>query len=132
MFEFEQMEEFGFQVHGSDVQDVPASSIKPHPRNARVGDVSAIRESIRENGFFGACIVQESTRYILAGNHRYLAAVAEGATMIPCVFVDVEEDAAQRILLADNRTADLADYDHNALAEVLQEVSANGGLSGTT
>ena len=57
---------------------VPLASLKRHPDNPRRGDVKAIALSINKNGFYGAVIVQRSTRYILAGNHRADADLGEG------------------------------------------------------
>ena len=114
------------------IESVPLSKLEPHPENARRGNVKAIRESIRENGWWGAVLVQRSTRRIIAGNHRYQAAVAEGLDKIPAIFVDCDDDEARRIMLADNRTTDLATYDDQALADLLRETSANDrGLLGT-
>ncbi len=52
--------------------------LRCHPANARVGNVDGIAESIRVNGFFGTIVAQRSTGYILAGNHRFRAAVQVG------------------------------------------------------
>ena len=84
------------------------SAIRVHPENARQGDIGAICQSIEHNGFFGACVVQESTGYILVGNHRYQAAAYSGASTVPAIFVDVDDERALKILLVDNRTNDLA------------------------
>ena len=114
-------------------QLVPVGLLRRHPRNARQGDVGAVYESIEHNGFFGYVVVQKSTNYIIAGNHRYLAALQHNMREIPAVFVDVDDEAALRILLADNRTSDLASYDNNRLAEILAELenSTEGKLAGT-
>lgn len=110
----------------------PIDAIRPHPRNPRQGDVGAIHESIENNGFYGSVIAQKSTGYILAGNHRWQAARQAGATEIPVTWVDVDDDHALRILLADNRTNDLANYDNEALAEILKDLHAETGtLIGT-
>lgn len=53
-------------------------SLQPHPQNANEGDVGAIVESIDENGFFGAVLVQASTGRILAGKHRWASAIERG------------------------------------------------------
>lgn len=37
---------------------LPVDALEPHPDNPRRGDVDAIAESIRHNGFFGAVLVQ--------------------------------------------------------------------------
>jgi hypothetical protein len=110
---------------------VSVGAIKPHPRNSRQGDIGAIHESITENGFFGACVVQRSTGHILAGNHRYLAAIDADFNEVPVIWVDVDDDRALRILLADNRTNDIASYDNAALAEILSELANTSDLLGT-
>ena len=89
--------------------------IKPHPDNARRGNVDAIRQSIQANGFFGSLVVQRSTGHILVGNHRFRAAQAEQLPEVPVMFIDCDDDEAKRILLADNRTSDLGVYDDELL-----------------
>lgn len=107
-------------------------AIRHHPENQRQGDVGAVWESIHENGFYGALIVQQSTGHILVGNHRYRAALEEGATHVPVIYLDVDDDRARRILLVDNRTNDLASYDEEGLAEMLKSIiDETGHLQGT-
>jgi ParB-like chromosome segregation protein Spo0J len=109
----------------------PIDKLRPHPRNPRAGDVAAIRESLDAHGFFGALVAQRSTGYILAGNHRFRAACQRGAERLPVLWVDCDDDAALRILLADNRTSDLAEYDRAALAEILRALQeTDAGLAG--
>ncbi|MGI9459096.1 MAG: ParB/RepB/Spo0J family partition protein [Pirellulales bacterium] len=105
--------------------------IRPHPDNARRGNVDAIRQSIQANGFFGALVVQRSTGHILVGNHRFRAAQAEEMLEVPVIFVDCDDDEAKRILLADNRTSDLGVYDDELLLELLTDVQALDQLDGT-
>ena len=107
------------------------AELKVHPRNARKGNVGSISESIEHNGFFGACVAQVSTGHILVGNHRFLAAREQGMETVPVLWVDVDNARAVKILLADNRTNDLADYDNKALTEVLSDISNTDGLEGT-
>ena len=104
--------------------------LQAHPRNPRRGDVDAIRDSIRRNGFFGVIIAQEETGYVLAGNHRLQAAKAEGITHVPTMWVSCDDDTAARILLADNRANDLAVYDDSELLSLLSEFDM-GDLEGT-
>lgn len=115
-----------------NVQHVPVDRIRLHPANPREGDVGAIWESIQENGFFGALVVQESSGCILAGNHRWLAAKEAGMDEVPVIYVDVDDERAMRILLADNRTNDVATYDGEQLADLLEHLeSTDDGLAGT-
>jgi hypothetical protein len=113
------------------VKVVDVETLKHHPKNPRKGNIESIRESIRVNGFYGALVVQKSTNYVLAGNHRLKAAKAEGITEVPVAFVDVDDETAIKIVLADNRTNDVAEYDDAALAELLASVSNQYGLDGT-
>lgn len=111
---------------------VPLDALTPHPRNPRQGDVGAIVESLDANGQYAPIIVQRATGYILAGNHRYLAARAAGMTEIATVYVDVDDEHALRILLADNRTSDRASYDTAELLALLNGVLTDtGSLYGT-
>jgi hypothetical protein len=104
---------------------VDVDSIEPHPRNVRQGDVGAISESLKHNGQYRPIVVQKSTNQILAGNHTWKAAKALGWNKIAVTYVDVSDDEALRILLADNRTNDLATYDTTALAELLEELATS-------
>lgn len=97
-------------------------TLKHHPENPRVGNVPAIVESIRQNGWFGALIGQKSTRYILAGNHRLKAARELDIKTVPVIWLDIDDQAARKIVLTDNRTSDLATYDDEALASLLKEL----------
>jgi ParB-like chromosome segregation protein Spo0J len=110
---------------------VAMDAIRRHPKNPRRGNVDAIASSIEHNGFHGAVIVQRSTRYILAGNHRYEALKRAGASLVPVLWVDVDDRTARRILLADNKTNDVAGYDDIALAELLDAARTEGDLAGT-
>jgi ParB family chromosome partitioning protein len=106
-------------VHDLAVTHVPIGSVTPHPRNARRGDVEAIVDSMEENGVFAPIVVQRSTGHIIDGNHRWLAMKQRGEDTAPVVFVDVDDEQALRILLAANRTNDVATYDDAALVELL-------------
>ena len=106
-----------------ELELVAAERLTPHPQNPRCGDVERIRGSIAANGFVGAVVVQRSTGHILAGNHRYRAALADGATHVPVLWADVDDDVARRILLADNRTGDAAGYDAAALDGLLRQLA---------
>lgn len=104
------------------------SELKPHPDNPREGDVGAIHQSIEATGFYGALVVQKSTGHVLAGNHRLQAALHAGAKTLPVIEVDCDDETARRIMLADNRTSDLATYDTDAL---IASLTALGDLDGT-
>lgn len=112
-------------------ETVGLDALRVHPRNPNQGDVGAILTSIEDNGWFGAVVAQRSTGYILAGNHRFQAAKLDGADEIPVIWLDVDDRKATKILLADNRLAELATRDQEALATLLTELAHDDDLSGT-
>ena len=52
------------------VPEFPIDELLEHPDNPRRGDEDAIGESMAAHGFYGAVLVQASSRRIIAGNHR--------------------------------------------------------------
>ena len=106
-------------VLDSAVIDVPVDRVTPYPHNPRKGNVDLIAESLEENGQFRPIIVQKSTSYILGGNHTYYGAVKLGWAKIKAVYIECDDEEAKRIVLADNRTSDLAGYDDEVLGMIL-------------
>lgn len=107
------------------------SELQPYYRNARRGNVDAIAESLQVNGQYKPIIVNEGTQTgrpweVLVGNHTVQAAEQIGLDKLDAVVIDVDDDRARRIVLADNRTADLATYDDALLADLLSEADLAG------
>ena len=101
---------------------VPLAELRPYPGNPRRGDLGAIQSSLRANGQFRPIVVNRRTRQVLGGNHLVEAARGLGWSEIAATYVDVDDEQARRIVLADNRTSDLATYDDEALADLLSEL----------
>ena len=120
------------EVSNLKITKVPIEQLSVHPHNARQGDIGAISKSLEEHGQYRPIVVQKSTMRVLAGNHTLQAAVALGWKHVEAVTIDVDDDQALRILLVDNRTNDLADYDKTTLADVLEALARSEfGLAGT-
>lgn len=123
-------------------QTVPLLDLNHYSKNPRRGDVQAIKGSIVANGIFRPVIVNKGTytdkpNEILAGNHT-VKAIRELAEENPddrrwqqveVWMVDVDAERAARIVLADNRTADLGSYDNEELLGLLNMM--DGDLDGT-
>lgn len=115
---------------------VPIGSVRrlPPEENPRRGDVPSMKESLQENTQYRPAVVniREGTRYgdrtILAGNHTHQALEELKAEEIAVTFVDVDDEAAWKIILADNRQGDLGYYDPAAL---LAAFELAGGTKGT-
>lgn len=113
--------------------EIAVADLRPYHKNPRRGDVTAIAESLAVSGQYRAIVVNKGTKTkrkfeVLAGNHTYLAAQSLGWSHVAAHLVDVNDNAAAKIVAADNRTADLADYDDAVLLELLQSLD---NLEGT-
>ncbi len=117
----------------NEITRVNVDLIEPHPDNPRIGDVEAIKKSLIANKQFQVILVQESTGFILAGNHTYLAAVELGWEEIDVSYLKVDDLHAKAIMLAANKTADLGTYDERLLASLLSDIIDDGDelLGGT-
>lgn len=107
--------------------DYPIADLIEHPDNPNRGDMNVIRESIEHHGFYGAVLVQKSTGYIIAGNHRTRAAAELGETTVPAIVVDVNDEQARRIMLMDNRARDRSDTDDTILRMILADMDDLAG-----
>lgn len=107
-------------THNLTTTHTPITTLTPHPHNPRNGNTEAIQESLRTNGQYKP-IVATTDGTILAGNHTYAAAMELGWDHLDVVTLDLDpsSDEAHRIMLADNRIADLGRYDTGLLLELL-------------
>lgn len=116
---------------------MPVADLSPYYKNARRGDIEKVAESLHENGQFKPIVVNIGGKTgraneILAGNHTFLAARKLGWRTILCSWVDLSEDDARKVVLADNAAGDNSTYDEALLTELLQEQKeAVGTLIGT-
>lgn len=94
------------QVHQSKM--IHKDELFTHPSNSNKQSkhvFSEIRKSIRENGFDETLLVvprseEEGFGYwIVSGNHRFLAGVAEGVVSFPCVVRDNWDEVKEQIEL---------------------------------
>src|SRR5690349_13260400 len=120
-------------IHDLVTARVPVADLRTFHRNPRRGDVDAIARSLAVQGQYRPIVVNRGTftlrrNEVLAGNHTLKAARELGWSHITVCWVDVDEDQAARIVAADNRTADLGDYDDAVLADLLGDLD---GLDGT-
>jgi len=111
---------------------VPAASITPDPRNANNGDIDEIVASLLVNGCYRPVYASRETQTIIAGHHLYAALLELGAQMIPVMWLDGDDEAGVRMMLADNRIAALARMDEALLLDLLRAIDTTPtGLAGT-
>src|SRR6478735_316145 len=119
-------------AHDLTVHWAPLTKYQQAPWNAHTGDVEEIARSIARNGFYAPMVVQRSTGYIIKGNHTWAAALSLGLELGPFVLLDVDDERAKRIAIADNRTARLGRDDEALLLTLLEDLRASDeGFEGT-
>lgn len=115
------------ELQGAAVEiDVP----KYHPKNARTHDIPKIQSSLARNGQYKKLTVQKSTGYVLAGNGTLEAARGLGWKRIAVEELDVGDQDAIRIVLADNKTGDGSSYEVDKLVELIKELDGDYDGSG--
>ena len=100
------------------------------PRNVRSHDgknIAAIKRSLQEFGQQKPIVVN-TTGEVVAGNGTLAAAVELGWDNIAVVETDLVGASAAAYAIADNRTAELAAWDEDALANTLEELCNDGDL----
>lgn len=109
------------------------SELKVDPNNARrhsLQNVEAITRSLLQFGQRRAAVIRADGT-IVAGNGMYEAAMAAGFQTLHCHVVpdDWSDEQAQAFAIADNRTAELADWDEQQLIDSLSAFSSDDLLA---
>ena len=102
------------------------SEITPYENNPRQNDaaVDAVVASIREFGFRQPIVV-DTEGVIVCGHTRYKAAVKLGLEKAPVhVAKDLTPEQIKAYRIADNKTAELADWDYDLLPIELADLQA--------
>lgn len=97
--------------------DLQISEIKPYEKNPRNNKpaIDAVANSIKEFGF-KVPIVIDKNNVIVCGHTRYAAAKKLKLKSVPCIMADdLTEEQIKAFRLADNKTAELAEWDFDLL-----------------
>lgn len=108
-----------------DIQYRSIDDLKAYENNPRNNDpaVDAVAASIKNFGF-KVPIVIDKNDVIVCGHTRVKAAEKIGMKVLPCVVADdLDEEKINAFRLADNKTAELAEWDIEKLVEELQDIS---------
>lgn len=100
-----------------EIIDVPVKALKPYKRNPRKNDkaVEYVANSIRQFGFKVPIVIDENYE-IVCGHTRWKAAKVIGLESVPCIMADdLTPEQISVFRLADNKTAEMADWDFDLL-----------------
>ena len=102
-----------------EIKTVPIEDVKPYPNNPRDNEkaVPAVAASIERFGFRNPILV-DGDGVIIEGHTRRLAAIRLGMKEVPVVYAtDLTPDEVKALRVIDNKTAELAEWDEDVLAE---------------
>lgn len=102
-----------------EIKTVPIEDVKPYPNNPRDNEkaVPAVAASIERFGFRNPILV-DGDGVIIEGHTRRLAAIKLGMKEVPVVYAtDLTPDEVKALRVIDNKTAELAEWDEDILAE---------------
>jgi DNA modification methylase len=104
----------------------PLGEIRPNPRNPRKHSSRQIKKLARiiSKLGFNVPLVIDRHGNLLAGHARYEACVKLGFTEAPTICLEhLNDNEALAFVLADNRLAELSEWDDKILAEHLKDLS---------
>lgn len=110
---------------GINVKAVNVADLKEYENNPRKNKkaVAAVAESIKQFGFKVPIIIDKDG-VIIAGHTRKAAAVQLGLETVPCIIADdLTPEQAAAFRLADNKTAELAEWDFEKLEEEIKALA---------
>ncbi len=107
-----------------NVVTMKIADLKAYENNPRKNEkaVDAVANSINSFGFKVPVIIDKNN-VVVAGHTRLMACKKLGIDEVPCVIADdLTEDQIKAFRIADNKTAELADWDFDKLKEELGSI----------
>lgn len=98
---------------------------KDNPRKNKAA-IKHVAESIKRFGFASPIIARADDKMIIAGHTRYEAAKELGLDKVPVRYLDLDPADSRLLALADNKTAEVADWDEEKLEQVMQDLLDEG------
>ena len=107
------------------IQELKTSELKPWQDNPRINDhaVDAVARSIKTFGF-NVPILCDQNLTIVAGHTRLKGAKKLGLEKVPVIILKMTDEQRKAFSIADNKTAEIADWDDSKLKEVLKGIDS--------
>ena len=105
---------------------VDPATLTPWSRNPRNNEeaIAKVARSIQRFGFASPIVARTADGRIIAGHTRHAAAMSLGLRDVPVRFLDIDEQKASALALADNRLGEIATWDDEGLAAILEGLAA--------
>lgn len=117
-----------YDVKAMAAEYVPIAHLKGWKDNPRKNDqaVQPLMDSIKRFGFAAPVVARKADKMIIAGHTRVKAALELRLTDIPVRYLDISEEDAKLLALADNKLGEIAKWDEAKLSAVLRELDEAG------
>src|SRR3990167_11090520 len=95
-----------------------------NPKKQPESQIKAIAKSIQEFSWTNPilAIIHENKNLVIAGHARLEAAKSINLKQVPVIFLDISYEKAIAYNIADNKLAELAEWDEPLLAEILKNM----------
>ena len=106
-----------------EVNEIDISKLRLWEDNPRRNDhaINAVAESIRSFGF-NVPILCDQNLMIVAGHTRLKAAKNLGLVKVPVIMIEMDDVKRRAFAVADNKTAEIADWDFSKLKDILEKL----------
>ena len=114
------------------IVNIPIEKLTPYAKNPRKNDkaVDAVAESIREFGMKVPCVIDRDG-VLITGHTRVKACKKLGIKEVPCIVADdLTDEQVKAFRLADNKVAELADWDFDLLSEEIADIDLDMDVFG--
>ena len=107
---------------------VDPSTLTPWNQNPRNNEaaIDEVAKSIQRFGFASPIVARTADGRVIAGHTRLAAALRLGLEDVPVRFLDIDEQLASALALADNKIGEIATWDDETLGQVLAELEQDG------
>ena len=120
------MKKTEIKVHCAHNKIVEITTLVPNPRNPNKHpetQIELLAKIIRNQGWRNAIVVSKRSGFVVKGHARLAAALLLKVPTAPVDVQDYENEAAEWAdMIADNRLAELAEMDHEALNVLIAEL----------
>ncbi|SHL39792.1 DNA modification methylase [Desulfatibacillum alkenivorans DSM 16219] len=106
-----------------EIREKLLDELKPWEDNPRINDhaVESVARSIKSFGF-NVPILCDEQMVVIAGHTRLKAAKVLGLSKAPVIILKMNEQQRRAFSIADNRTAEIADWNTDKLRDILDEL----------
>lgn len=112
---------------------VNVEKLVEHPKNPNrhpERQIILLSRIIENQGFRRPIVVSRRSGYVIVGHGRFAAARHLGMETVPVDYQDYENEAAEYAdMVADNKIAELSEFDRDAFKDILSEIEADFDFS---